>query len=102
MLMNKLLHDHSKKSFCSQPNEAKSPKMGYQNMVGYDPLHLEFLEAPTVNLRSTRREYAEFNQPLSMIFQTLQHRNLLQPRELKPLPNPLPPQIDANLHCHFH
>ena len=68
MLVNELLQDCSKQPFHSQPDEAKSPKMGCQNMVGYDPLHPEFLEASKVNLRSTRREYAELNQPLSKVF----------------------------------
>ena len=72
--------------------------MGCQNMVGYP----EFPELPTVNLRSIRRKYAKFSHPLSKIFKKLQQKNLLQPREPKPLPNPLPPQIDQDLFCHFH
>ena len=75
--MNELSHDRSKQPFRSQPDEAKSPKMGCQNMMEYDPLHLEFLESPTVNLCLTHRKYAEFNQPLSKIFQRLQQKNLL-------------------------
>ena len=98
MLMNELLQEHSKQPFHPQLDEAESPKVGYQNMVGYP----EFPELPTVNLRSTHRKYAKFNQPLSKIFKKLQQKNLLQPREPKPLPNPLPPQINQNLFCHFH
>ena len=58
MLMNELLWDRSKQPFHSQPDKVKISKMGCQNMVGYDPLHLEFLEPPTINLRSTQRKYA--------------------------------------------
>ena len=79
MLMNELWHDRSKKPLRSQLDKAKIPKMGCQNMMGYDPLYLEFLELPTVNLRSTHRKYAELNQSLSKVFQRLQQKNLLQP-----------------------
>ena len=66
--LNELIKDHSKKPFHSQLDEAKGPKMDCQDMVGYDPLHPEFLQLPPVNLHSTHRKYAEFNQPLSKIF----------------------------------
>ena len=68
MPMNELLQEHSKQPFHSQLDEAKSPKIGFQNMVGYP----EFLELPTVNLCSTHRKYAKFNQPLSKILKKLQ------------------------------
>ena len=71
-------------------------------MVRYNPLNPEFSKVPTINIHSTQRKYINFNQPLSKVFQTLQRKNLLQPRKLKPLPNLLPPQIDPNLYCHFH
>ena len=62
---------------------------------------LEFLES-LIDRPLTHEKLSKFNQPLSMIFQTLQHKNLLQPREPKLLPNPLLPHINLNLHYHFH
>ena len=71
-------------------------------MVGYDPLHLEFLESHIIDCPSTCKKYIKFNQSLSKIFQMLQQRNLLKLRKLKSLPNPLPPQINPNLYCDYH
>ena len=94
ILMGELLQNHSNQSYCYE--------LGNQNTVGYDPLHLEFLESPIIDCPSTRKKYTRFNQPLSKIFQMLQQRNLLKPHKSKPLPNPLPPQINPNLYCDYH
>ena len=67
--------------------------MGNQSSMDYNLL--EFLES-LIDLPLTHEKPPKFNQPLSMIFQTL------QPHEPKPLPNPLPHYINPNLYCHFH
>ena len=78
--LNKLMEDYSKQSFHSQLDEAESPKMDCQDMVGYDLLHLEFSKVPIIDFNSTQRKYINFNQPLSKIIQSLQRKNLLHPR----------------------
>ena len=70
--------------------------------MGYDTLHLEFPKMPAVDPPSTSTKYSKFNQPLSKIFKMLQRRNLVKPRKPKPLPNPIPPQIDLSRYCHYH
>ena len=99
MLMDELLQDHSMQPYRSELDEAKSQGMGNQSLMDYNLL--EFLES-LINHPLTHEKPPKFNQTLSMIFQTLRHKNLFQPRETKPLPNPLPPHINPNLHCHFH
>ena len=99
MLMNELLQDHFKEPYHSELDEAKSQGMGNQSSMDY--ILLEFLESLIVH-PLTHEKPLKFNQPLFMIFQTLRHKNLLQPREPKPLPNPLPPHINPNLYYHFH
>ena len=47
---NELMQDYSKQSFRSQLNEAESPKMDCQDMVGYDLLHPKFSKVPTIDL----------------------------------------------------
>ena len=71
-------------------------------MMGYDPLHPEFLESPIVDLSLTYRKYSKFKQPLSRIFKMLQQRNLVKSHKSKIVPNPIPPQIDLTRYCHYH
>ena len=99
MLINELLQDHTKQPYCSELDEAKSQEMGNQSSVDYNLL--EFLES-FIDHPLTHEKPPKFNQPLSMIFHTLRHKNLLQPREPKPMPNPLPPHINLNLYYHFY
>ena len=49
-----------------------------------------------------RRQYHEFNMPLSKVFEKLREKDLLKPLDPKPIPNPLPKWFDNSKRCAFH